>query len=87
MQPHHRAHFTSRIEVADFLKNNLTYSTIHRDLHIRKGLPLIHPTYFVPRPLTSVFYLRNFRIGLPFVKPRFTLRRSWYYTLKQIGFL
>ena len=40
MQPHHGAHFTSQIEVADFLKNTSTYSTFHRNLLLRKGLPL-----------------------------------------------
>ena len=41
MQPHHGAHFTSQIEVADFLKNTSTYSTFHRNLLLRKGLPLV----------------------------------------------
>ena len=40
MQPDHRTHLLSLHVVAGFLKNNSTYSTIHRDLHIRKGLPL-----------------------------------------------
>ena len=37
MEPYHRAHFTSWIEVADFLKNNSTYSTIHRNLQYVKA--------------------------------------------------
>ena len=41
MQPHHRAHFTSQIEVADFQKNTLTYATFNRNLLLRKGLPLM----------------------------------------------
>ena len=34
MQPHHRAHFTSHIDVADFLKNTSTYATFNPGLFI-----------------------------------------------------
>ena len=40
MQPHHRAHCTSRMDVTDFLKNTLTHSTFQRDSLLLRGLPL-----------------------------------------------
>ena len=64
MQPHHGAHFTSQIEVAHFLKNTSTYSTFHRNLLLRKGLPLLLYNVMLKSNLFLFFIGAQFHVKL-----------------------